>query len=46
MVRGEILANVWGLNTIVRIDPRSWQVLGHLELSVCRSHVTTITTLC
>jgi glutamine cyclotransferase len=32
-VRGEILANVWGLKTVVRIDPRSGQVLGHLDLS-------------
>jgi glutaminyl-peptide cyclotransferase len=32
-VRGEILANVWGTSTIVRIDPQSGDVLGHLDLS-------------
>jgi glutaminyl-peptide cyclotransferase len=32
-VRGEILANVWETTMIVRIDPRSGDVLGHLDLS-------------
>jgi glutamine cyclotransferase len=32
-VRGEILANVWETNVIVRIDPRSGQVTGRLDLS-------------
>jgi glutamine cyclotransferase len=32
-VRGEILANVWETATIVRIDPRSGDVVGHLDLS-------------
>jgi glutamine cyclotransferase len=32
-VRGEILANVWGTNVIARIDPRSGEVLGRLDLS-------------
>jgi glutamine cyclotransferase len=33
-VRGEILANVWGSNLVVRIDPRSGEVHGRLDLSV------------
>ena len=32
-VRGEILANVWETTTIVRIDPRSGDVVGYLDLS-------------
>lgn len=32
-VRGELLANVWGSSFIVRIDPRSGDVLGHLDLA-------------
>ncbi len=32
-VRGEILANVWRTDRIARIDPRSGQVLGWIDLS-------------
>ena len=32
-VRGEVYANVWGTNVIVRIDPATGNVRGHLELS-------------
>jgi glutaminyl-peptide cyclotransferase len=32
-VRGEILANVWGSSVIVRIDPRSGEVRGHVDLA-------------
>ena len=32
-VKGEILANVWGASTIVRVDPGSGAVVGYLDLS-------------
>ena len=32
-VRGEILANVWQASVILRIDPSSGEVRGHLDLS-------------
>jgi glutamine cyclotransferase len=32
-VHGEILANLWGSTAIARIDPRSGEVLGRLDLS-------------
>jgi glutamine cyclotransferase len=32
-VRGEILANLWLTNLIARIDPRSGEVLGYLDLA-------------
>jgi glutamine cyclotransferase len=32
-VRGEIYANVWGSDTIVRISPRTGKVLGRIDLS-------------
>jgi len=32
-VRGEILANLWHTRLIARIDPRSGQVLGYLDLA-------------
>jgi glutaminyl-peptide cyclotransferase len=32
-VRGEILANVWHTRLVARIDPRSGEVLGYLDLA-------------
>ncbi len=32
LVRGEIYANVWGMDYIVRISPRTGQVLGWIDL--------------
>lgn len=32
-VRGEIFANVWGVNAIARIDPRTGSVVGWIDLS-------------
>jgi glutaminyl-peptide cyclotransferase len=32
-VHGEIYANIWGSDTIVRISPRTGKVLGHIDLS-------------
>ena len=32
-IRGDIYANVWHTNRIVRISPESGEVLGHIDLS-------------
>lgn len=33
LIKGEIWANVWTTNTIIRIDPESGKVLGEIDLS-------------
>lgn len=35
-VGGEIYANIWGEDYLIRIDPRSGKVLGRIDLSVLR----------
>jgi glutamine cyclotransferase len=38
-VQGEILANIWMSDLIVRISPRTGRVLGWLDLSPLRAHL-------
>ena len=38
-VRGEILANIWGTNSIARIDPASGQVKGLIDLGALTARI-------
>ncbi len=38
-VRGEILANIWGADVIARLDPRTGEVLGLIDISSLYDHL-------